>query len=317
MTAASKRMYICLFFVLYSILVANAFEGNYSELTIAEATSLLEMNEDNQDIHDRAMKFSKHFLKRPYQGGPCGEGVDGDYEPKPLSDFSVFDCVTYVEAVMALSFASNAAEFSQFSGELKNIKYCDSEFVCYANRNHFTSLHWIPNAIEKGYLEDITLEVFADSPERMKWIRVNEWYGDKAEALLNAEESFLGENQAKLDELNFESANTKETSLARLHYVPLKNLLTEEVQELIKKEKMIVFNMIKNEFTKPSVGDVKVIVGHQGFIVEVNGELVIRHASRGAGKVDQVSLDDYVSKRMKDTTWPTLGFHLMRIKTRK
>ena len=56
--------------------------------------------------------------------------------------------------------------------------------------------------------------------------------------------------------------------------------------------------------------NIPVIVGHQGFIYAKDGVLFVRRASMNK-VVGDIALNDYVGERMKDTTWPTMGFNIL------
>ena len=69
----------------------------------------------------------------------------------PYINLKNYDCLSFVETILALSLSRNADEIDLI---LKGLRY-DGD-VDYKNRNHFMISQWIPNAIEKGYLKDIT-----------------------------------------------------------------------------------------------------------------------------------------------------------------
>lgn len=275
-----------------------------SNESVEEIKHLLKISADIEEPRDRFLFISENLLDRPFEWGPCGEGSFGFYDTKPLTRLDVFDCTTFVELVLALSLSASSAEFKDFSNSFREIKYCTANEVCYSNRNHFTSLHWVPNLIKKGILEDITTEIFADAPERRKWIDTQAWLKEKVDALDPQDPHYT----AKKSELTQIGPNQTASELARLKYVPLKNLLEDSVKNKIKEERVVLFNLVKNEHTTRKIA---VIVSHQGFIFEKEGELYIRHASSEAKKTSDVKFEDYVEARIKDKNYPTLGFHLM------
>jgi len=104
------------------------------------------------DRSERIAFFSKEFLETPYADGPLGDGDPNGYDSDPLYRFDLFDCTTYVETVMALSFAEDFSDFEQI---IDAIRYRNGK-VSYVTRNHFSSLDWIPNNESAGFIEDIT-----------------------------------------------------------------------------------------------------------------------------------------------------------------
>lgn len=72
-----------------------------------------------------------------------------------------FDCVTYIETVLALASARDVNGFLQ---RLRTLRYANGE-VSYATRLHYTT-DWSKANIARGYLQDITRG--ADTVERTK-----------------------------------------------------------------------------------------------------------------------------------------------------
>ncbi|MEZ4816063.1 MAG: DUF1460 domain-containing protein [Bdellovibrionota bacterium] len=278
--------------------------------TQVEAEKILKSYSNISSPEERAQLISAEFIGRPFVWGPCGEGDAGRYESKPLTRFDQFDCTTYTEAVLGLVF-SKGTSYEDFLASFLKIKYaCDSgslSEVCYVNRNHFASINWIPNILSQGRVVDITLDLFNDSPKRMKWLDIETWYQDKLKSL----DPKKPEDIEKIAELKKEGFWPKGKALAQLNYIPLKNMLDSEVTTLLKDEGVVVFNMIRNENTKTNI---PVIVGHQGFIINKDSTLYIRQASSAHKKVEDVLLIDYVAERLQGTTWPTLGFNILGFK---
>lgn len=287
-------------------------QGSISEPSNSEILGIIQ-KATGATRAERVLQVSEQFLDRPYELGPCGEGASGFYDKKPLARFDRFDCTTFVEAVLALAFVNPDQQnaVSEFWNHLKEIKYSDSTKVCFTNRNHFVSINWAPNAASKGYLLDITRSLSVDSIERMKWLDIDKWYLDKIKAIESSADP-APEKEKKIQELSAAGSSKPAVPLARMHYVPLVDLLKQEVMDKLRTEKVVLFNLIKNEHTKVNI---PVIVGHQGFIVEKAGSLFIRHASsaKDVKKTIDVLFEDYVRERIADSTWPTLGMNVMKI----
>lgn len=275
-----------------------------------ELTAILDPISKLSTRKDRALEASRLLLGRPYILGPCGEGASGDYDTKPICSLQTFDCTTFVEPVLAFAFTSPSSTrpILEFKEHFLTIKYSDPSDISFVNRNHFTELHWASNAIGKNYLSDVTLLIDPTAHERMKWLDIDGWFQDKVDEVQNSTSLSQPEKDDLIAALTKDSTNKKTTPLARLHYVPLKTLLTAATQKKLKAEKILLFNLIKNENTKT---DVPVIVSHQGFIIVKQGTLYLRHAAQSKETQD-VLFNDYIQTRLKDTTWPTLGMNLMR-----
>jgi hypothetical protein len=72
-----------------------------------------------------------------------------------------FDCVTYIETVLALA---GALDVNSFLNRLRTLRYANGE-VSYATRLHYTT-DWSKANIQRGYLQDVTLG--ADTVARTK-----------------------------------------------------------------------------------------------------------------------------------------------------
>jgi hypothetical protein len=107
----------------------------------------------NLDLGERIGAISACFLGRPYVEGCTGEGSGPDADP-PVR-FDVFDCMTFVEEVLALALAPDPAEAGTY---LRILRYGDADPV-YQARHHFFEAEWIPANLRNGLLRDITAEV--------------------------------------------------------------------------------------------------------------------------------------------------------------
>lgn len=106
-------------------------------------------------VIERLLLSSAAFLGKPYLGGALGEGIDGYFDQSPLYRTDAFDCLTYVNTVLALTFAHDFAEFTHL---LTKINYYSAR-PDYLQRYHFMSADWnIANA-RLGLITDVTAGV--------------------------------------------------------------------------------------------------------------------------------------------------------------
>ena len=100
----------------------------------------------------RIAAVSAAFLGRPYQLDPLGEGEGSVIDPDPLWRTDSFDCLTFVETVMALAQThSDLAAHDQ----LQRIRYRDGR-IGFDSRNHFPEADWITNNVRAGFVSDVT-----------------------------------------------------------------------------------------------------------------------------------------------------------------
>jgi len=112
---------------------------------------------------------SERFLGRPYVLGPMGEGKG--YDPKPIYRDDAFDCVTFVEIVLA--------EWLGLDLQCLRYKDCNIDF---ASRNHFMYADWIPNNSHILEPVDFGLETRVRRPviDKRRWFK--ELHGQDIEA---------------------------------------------------------------------------------------------------------------------------------------
>src|SRR5262245_32044947 len=112
------------------------------------------------DAEGRIRWVSGRFVGLPYTQAP----LTGSSESPEIFTASVdgFDCVTYMETVLALA---SARTVSDFISRLKCIRY-DGGRVGWRFRNHYMT-HWIRNNIRNGYLRRVGLDMPSRSKERV------------------------------------------------------------------------------------------------------------------------------------------------------
>jgi len=108
----------------------------------------------DRPIGERMAAISEPMLGTPYVNDAAGEGYGKD--PDPPARYDAFDCLTFVEEVLALSIAGDPTGAAAIRRQLR---YAGGAPVEYDNRNHFMLQEWVPRNIENGFLKDITAEL--------------------------------------------------------------------------------------------------------------------------------------------------------------
>jgi hypothetical protein len=103
-----------------------------------------------------ALKIGRFFLGNPYVGG-LFETRRAEHLVINLEEF---DCVTFVETVVALSWhiLSREKSFEAFQGLLRKMRYRQGRLQGYPSRLHYFS-DWIHDNEKKGLLRDVTGEI--------------------------------------------------------------------------------------------------------------------------------------------------------------
>jgi PBP4 family serine-type D-alanyl-D-alanine carboxypeptidase len=140
--------------LLDSLFMRTAQWANRERPTIAAAYRLLapvapvEGGGIPAEYEARLRYFSRALLGSPYFIGPTGEGRHADADPLPLADLGRMDCVTYIENVIGLARARDAADFIpailpfRYHGG-QDSREDPSAAIRYANRNHYFVGEWL------------------------------------------------------------------------------------------------------------------------------------------------------------------------------
>ncbi|MDR0498181.1 MAG: DUF1460 domain-containing protein [Holophagales bacterium] len=223
---------------------------------------------------DRIPKTSARFLNAPYVTNPLGEGDKADATKAsrgPRYRLDAFDCVSYVETVIALAMTNSEDDFR---AAMDKMRYKDGK-VSFENRNHFTSVDWIQN----------NDHCFSDATERIS---------------LNALSDSAKVNKTNIDKQKwFKKAHGIEISVSPvescLPYIPLNSILANR-NKIIQavREPMIANIVVKYPQPSQKLGTDNDIV-HMGFLLPTKNGLIFRHASKRAGCVADVDFFRYLA----------------------
>jgi len=119
-------------------------------------------------LGERMDRISQPMVGKPYLVDAVGEGFGVDADPPARYD--VYDCLTFVEEVLALSMPGDPRSAPQVRNQLR---YHDGT-PSYENRHHFMLQQWIPAQLESGWLKDITAE-FGETHLIEKEITAQTW----------------------------------------------------------------------------------------------------------------------------------------------
>ena len=121
---------------------------------------LLSQTKDDGAIDSRIEVISRHFLGRPYQTNPLIGSADS--AEVFMVSIDRFDCVTYIETVVALARASTVDGFIEW---LRKIRY-ERGRIQWDRRNHYMTL-WIRNNVREGIIRRVSMAVATVSMERV------------------------------------------------------------------------------------------------------------------------------------------------------
>ncbi|MEN3331152.1 MAG: hypothetical protein V7641_517 [Blastocatellia bacterium] len=110
---------------------------------------MLNQFRDADEFGERLERISAHWLESPYLNNPLGGGPEA--AESLVVRFDGFDCVTYVETVLALAASRTADEFRD---ALREMRYRSGK-VAWHSRNHYM-LDWIKHNRRRGIVKNIT-----------------------------------------------------------------------------------------------------------------------------------------------------------------
>ena len=261
----------------------------------------------------RVSYFSQLFLGAPYLVGSLGEGESGIFDQSPLYRFDYFDCLTYVNTVLALAYASTAAEFKS---RLLQLNYYDAE-PDYLKRFHFMSLDWNPQNECAGFLRNITREIVNEQEApffETATIDINKgaWLRKRTLADLKLITPLSDDAAQQLLAQLHQAGDQFDKQSVTIEYLPIKFFFDEHEQPI-----QALFDHIPDaaivEIVRPC-WDLREQIGthlhvsHLGFAIRTERGLMYRQASSAAGGVVDVPLASYLQQTL---TSPTIkGIHV-------
>jgi hypothetical protein len=248
-------------------------------------------------VPDRIDFLTHYFLGKPYLSNPQGEGAESVFDQAPLFRLDGFDCVTFVNNVLALALSHNASEFHH---NIVRLNYYNST-PTFDNRFHFISSDWNPQNQKNNIIRDATHEILDENNQCIAVIAEGEldkpnWFLKKSCHETAARAEILKQCAAKFQK-----------EYVRVPYLPLSRLFDRTHQE-----NLFLFDQIPSpsviEIVRPNwnlydkIGT-NLQVSHMGFSIRTSsGAIVLRHASSEQQCVVEVLLSEYLKHYLDSPT---------------
>ena len=266
--------------------------------------------------HEAINDFSAIFLGSPYELTALGEGVHGDFDHFPLYRVDAFDCQTFVETVMALSWSQSFEEFHQ---KKLFVSYSDQS-IDYLHRAHFICMDWSHLLNTGRYLLDISksladeeggLSVHASSVviDRSKWFQEKTF---KSARLLDGSSDAAINRQLQALHCHAASIAPQKSDLNCILGKDLFCLPADRRRDLlasIPSGSVMKIICTNNSFCEKSQSGIH--VRHLGFVVHYNNGVFFRHASSDQGCVTDDLCEDYLQRFMR--RFPKMGIVIYQV----
>lgn len=263
-------------------------------------------NKPISSLTQRITSISAQFIGKPYEISPLGESTQDHYDQFPLYRTDAFDCVTFVETVVALALANNPETFKQY---INQIRYKNGH-VSFIDRNHFQDLDWNQNNQKQGFVKDITRTIKNKHHQPVfQWAKAyidkSAWYQHLFLEKIRLQKPSLLEQKKQLSELK-QLGHQLKGQLSSLPYIPLSVLFNTNGQA-----NMFLFEQIPEaaiiEIVRPNWDVTQetgthMNVSHLGFAIWKNNTLFFRAASSVYHNVCDIPLIEYLRNSLKSPT---------------
>jgi len=228
----------------------------------------------HQPLGDRVKAHSDPWLGAPYTDGPLGEA--GGPDPDPVFRYDTFDCLTFVEEVLALSLAADPVGVQAIR---MGLRYRGGQPADYENRRHFMLAEWIPGTVEEGWMWDLTAQL-PGAVEYSRTVRNETWRNWSRRSLFDLEDDRLPVGEQRFWYLPLDAA------AAAVNRIP---------------PGTVVFTL------RQPMDHIPISVTHVGITIP-GEEVTMRHATKmGEGSLRDDSLAWYIEHLRSYSNWPVVG----------
>lgn len=264
-----KQNITILLLLLYTISTAAGISENDRRILqrfwqYAERHNLKEL-----PVSQRIIPIAHFFIGTPYKS----HTLEVSQKDLPVINLRAFDCVTFVENVLALAYLAeyNDSSTRQFVQNIMLLRYRDGQALDYTSRLHYSS-DWLYEMQRQNILTDLTR--FAGGILRQDKVSFMSDHSERYPALKSNPELL-----ARIKEIE-KNINQRE------HYYIPKDKINESCPRIREGDVILITTNIKGLDTS-----------HLGFALKKNGQTYLVHASSDGKKVmiSKNPLQDYMA----------------------
>jgi hypothetical protein len=225
-----------------------------------------------RESSERIMAISTRLLGSPYLHNPAGDGEESEFDCRPISNIREFDCVTFVETVLALAGACDAEDYQR---RLRDLRYADG-IPSFPTRNHLVDADWLLNNIAKGLLEDVTAIVAKPVPLRYTEYSVlrDSWIRAMSVARIRSGNLDFVSRWRKL--IKLQEMMPRSESWVGVEYLPIESAV---VLNQDNGREMLNPVLSRNLESGTVIAIVSGELNHIGFFIKHHQRVIFRHAS--------------------------------------
>lgn len=273
----------------FAIVVLTVFQVRAQEALLTNAP---------QDFGQRIQFFSQSLLGKTYVLNPLGEGNADVIDQDPLFRLDAFDCMTYLESVIALSLSHNLSEINV---QMHKLRYGAKE-ISFANRFHFVEKGWLANGHSLGLFQDATASLFPGLAET-KSARIDgpSWFHYLNLQKVGTSKASLKARERAVQDL----ARKAKAEKAQISFLPKAKILENpQLLSKIPDGSMVFFVIDPSERIRRSAGT-DLLIAHSGFVFQRDGKTLLRDAS-SRQNIQKVVEEDLLAFIKSDSRIPTL-----------
>ncbi len=307
-------MYVKLFFNRFLLLGFIFYVVMASAEQITPKLWQVIKNAPSNSLSKRIDYFGKLFIGLPYGSidyqkpkkiSTLKEIEEYLFKPEYKVEFTKFDCVIFVETVLALSITKNSKSLQgfekSFTKNLQAIRYIQGKDA-YIYRNHFQSIDW--NVNNSWLVKDITSNF--PIPKHIARCNINkpEWLFKNSswKEFLN-EESKSDANDKKRDILAILQKYGVDyaTKESEVKYLSIQDIVKNAEKIYGGFPEVAIINIVRPNWDIKKIIGTNLNISHVGFVIKKNSNLIFRHASSKGG-VKELLLVDYLQRFIDSST---------------